>query len=309
MAQTELLTPEAIAAIEGLELRARTIVDSVLTGRHRSVRRGFSIEFAEHREYAPGDDVRYVDWKIFGKRDRLYVKQFEDETRLRAWCAVDVTRSMRYRSAGAAMSKLNYAATMAAALSWLVLRQRDEAGLALFEEQDVQVVPARTQADQLTPLCRALTDVIGDETLVTQPVEHADAEEETSWEGLARLADRLPQRGMVFILTDGFGDPDRLTAAIHGLHLCQHDVRLVQIVDPAEEDFPFEEAALFQGMETGEEQFVTPKSLADAYRSEFRSFVELLSRGCQQMHCRYHLVRTDERCDTALLRMIGEPGR
>jgi len=235
-AHQRYLDPATLAKLNGLDLKARLIVEGYVSGLHKSPFRGFSIEFAEHREYVPGDDLRYVDWKVFGKSDRIYLKQYEEETNFACWFLVDTSESMSYRSEGTPLSKLDYARHVAAALSYLVLNQQDAAGLATFDRGVRSFVRAATQPTHLKQLCHVMdADGTGDDTALG-PILH-------------ELAERIRQRGVVVLLSDLFDDVEALQLGLKHLRHRRHEVIVLQVIDPAEQDFPFADPTLFKGLE------------------------------------------------------------
>src|SRR5262245_38211470 len=248
-----LLDPQALARLQGLELRARRIVEGYVAGLHRSPYHGFSNEFAEHREYAPGDDLRYVDWKVYGKSDRFYLKQFEVETNLILYLALDASESMQYQGPHAAMSKFAYAQCAAAALAFLVLHQRDAAGLAMFDQEIRQLVRPSSSPTQFKHLLHVMEDTTAASKTRTGPIFHD-------------LAERLGRRGIVLILSDLFDDVDSMLAGLKHLRHRKHDVIVMQILDPAELDFPFQQVTMFKGLEALGNVVTEPRSLQAAYQ-------------------------------------------
>lgn len=288
MAQTRpLLDPAALARIQGLDLKARLIVEGYVSGMHRSPYRGFSVEFAEHREYVPGDDLRYVDWKVYGKTDRYFLKQYEEETNFTCHLLVDTSESMQYRSEGSVFSKLDYARHLAAALAYLVVRQQDAVGLATFDREVSHFVRASSQPSHLSQIFR---------TLETTP-----AQGETSLGPILHdLAERLKHRGLVILLSDLFDDEDSLLRGLKHFRHRRHDVSLLHVIDPAEQDFPFEDPTLFHGLEGMPDQLTEPRALRSAYRREFESFLARVRRGCRDLHMDHVLMRTDQPLDATL---------
>lgn len=285
------LSPETIARLAGLELRARYIVDGFLTGQHRSPYRGQSVEFAEHREYAPGDDLRYVDWKVFGKTDRVYLKQFEAETNLYCQLAVDVSESMTYRSAEVALSKLDYAACLAAAIAHLIVGQRDSIGLTTFDDAVRQTLSPSSNPSQLAQLTRALEQAIG-----ARPTRFADA--------LMQLDSRLRRRGVVVLVSDLLGDVDGLLAGLARLRHRRHEVVVMQVLDTAELEFPFDETTQFEGLEAHPATTVQPRSVRRAYLAALADYLDRLRSGFRQLQIDYCLARTDEPFDEPLRRLL-----
>lgn len=288
------LDPALIAKIEPLEVRARKVVEGYVSGRHASPSRGFSVEFAEHRDYAPGDDLRYLDWKLHAKTDRFHLKQFEEETNFTAQVLLDISESMTFRSEMAAWSKLDCARTLAASTAYLVLRQRDAAGLALFGEQARLVWPPSGKPSHLTTILQSLeTATAGGDTAIG-PILHD-------------LAGRMTRRGMVLVLSDLFDEPDSILRGLRHLVHRRHDVRVAQIVDPAETDFPFDEPTRFLGLEGLPDLTIDAVGLRRAYRTEFDAHRRAIEAGCRNMGATFRLVRTDESPDRVLLDLLSAP--
>jgi uncharacterized protein (DUF58 family) len=287
-----LLNPRTLAALEGLELRAQRIVEGYVAGLHRSPYRGFSNEFAEHREYAPGDDLRYVDWKVFGKSDRFYLKQFEEETNLICYLLLDTSESMQYQGPGSPISKLAYAQTAAAALAYLVLHQRDAAGLVTFDDEVRQLIRPSSSPTQFKQLLRVMEQTTAARKTRTGPIFHD-------------LAERLARRGIVVILSDLFDDVDAMLAGLKHFRHRRHDVILLHVLDPAELDFPFQHVTMFKGLEALGEVVTEPRSLRAAYRNEIGSFIKRVRTGCRAQQIDYLTIRTDQPLDTVLTTFLS----
>ena len=287
-----MLDPALISKIGSLELRARRIVEGTVVGRHSSPYHGFSIEFAEHRNYAPGDDPRYLDWKLHAKTDRFHLKQFEEETNLAAHVLVDASESMRFQSEAAPWSKFEYARTLAAAAAHLVIRQRDAIGLAIFDSEIRTRLAPSSKRNHLKQVFQAL--------------ETQDPHGETSTGSLLReLAGHAKQRGVVLLLSDLFDDPREIDRGLRRLAHRRHDVRLVQIVDPAEIDFPFDEATLFQGMESDPDVTIDAGAIRKAYRQEFEAHRRAITATCRDANIAYQLARTTDPPDHVLRELLG----
>jgi uncharacterized protein (DUF58 family) len=287
----ERLDPRILARLKGLRVRAHRIVEGYVAGQHRSPFRGFSIEFAEHREYVPGDDLRYVDWKVFGRTDKYYVKQYEDETNLVCYLLLDVSESMRYQGPGVPLSKFEYAQCLAAALGYLVVMQRDAVGLATFDNQLRQWLrPAGNPAhhQQLMSIMES-----------TRPVAKT-AMDQT----LHTIAERLTKRSLVFILSDCLDDPDSLLRGLKHFRHRRHEVTLLQILDPCELDFPFRGTTLFRGLEQFPDLVADPPSLRAAYLEELQHFLRIVRSGTLEMGMTYRLLRTDQPFDRALTSIL-----
>ena len=286
-----LLDSTLQSRLSGFTLESRRRLEGSMTGRHRSRQRGFSAEFAEHREYVAGDDVRYVDWKVYGRSDRYYLKQFEDETNFSCWLVLDTSESMSYRSADATLSKLDHARRAAAALAWLVLRQADAVGLATVAGTLQHLLPPSTQPSHLQQLNQALL-----EANAAGPTGLGAA--------FGELASRLTRPAVVICFSDLFDDLDEIVAGLEQLVWRGHDVAVLQVIDPAEEDFPFEDPTRFVGMEGEADQVVEPRALADAYRSEFRRFLDDVSTRCRSIRIDHQLLRSDVSLTSSLPRFL-----
>lgn len=292
----DYLDPQTLAKLQGLELKARLIVEGYVSGLHKSPYQGFSVEFAEHREYVPGDDLRYVDWKVYGKTDRYYLKQYEEETNFACHILVDASESMAYRSEWAAVSKWEYAQYIAAALAYLVTQQQDAVGLATFDTQLRDFLGASSRPSHLKQFLYLLDRTPTEGETALGPILHD-------------LAERIKKRGLVIVLSDLFDDPDSLLLGLKHFRYRRHDVSLMQIIDPAEQDFPFEDPTLFKGLEGLPERMTEPRSLRRAYREEFEEFLRRVRYGCRNLHMDYLLLRTDQPLDAALTGFLSHRAR
>jgi len=281
------LNPQVLARLEGLQLRARLIVEGYVSGVHRSPYHGFSIEFAEHREYAPGDDLRYLDWKVFGRTDKFYLKQFEEETNLVCSLLLDTSESMRYQSDAAPMSKLEYARCAAAALAYLILQQQDSVGLVTFDREIRALVRASSNPSHLRQLLEVMQETVPERKTATGPIFHD-------------LAERFKKRGIVVILSDLFDDVDSMMAGLKHFRHRRHEVVLFHVLDPAELEFPFQQTTLFRGLEQLPNVLVEPRALRKAYLQQFDGFLRRIKRGCRMHRIDYVLMRTDQPLDVAL---------
>ncbi|MEX0711866.1 MAG: DUF58 domain-containing protein [Pirellulales bacterium] len=281
------LDPRMLAKLQGLELRARLIVEGYVSGVHRSPYHGFSVEFAEHREYVPGDDLRYVDWKVFAKTDKVYLKQYEEETNLVTYLLLDTSESMLYKSDPAALSKLEYAQCLAAALSWLILQQQDSVGLVTFDREVRSLVRASSNPSHLKQLLHVMEQSVAERKTASGPIFHD-------------LAERLKKRGIVIVLSDLFDDVPSMLAGLKHFRHRRHEVVLFHVLDPAELDFPFRDTMLFKGLEQWPDVLTDPAALRKAYLQEFQSFVRQLKHGCRAQRMDYVGIRTDQPLDVAL---------
>jgi uncharacterized protein (DUF58 family) len=278
--------PSALAKYGRLALVARNLVEGFLTGVHKSPYKGFSVEFAEHRQYYPGDEIRHIDWRAFGKTDRYYVKEFEEETNLKAHLLVDASGSMGYR--GGNDSKFQYAQYVAASLAYLMLHQRDAVGLAVHDTKIRQLLEPRANAKHLLQVLRVLEDTApGGETALA-PLWH-------------RLAEQIKQRGLVVILSDCFEQVGALFRALQHFRHRRHEVLLFHILAPEEIEFPFKKWTQFRNLETpGHRLLVDPQRLRKEYRRNFDAFCKELRDSAGKARVDYHLIRTDEPADRAL---------
>jgi uncharacterized protein (DUF58 family) len=281
-----------LARLQGLPLRARSIVEGYVSGVHRSPFHGFSIEFAEHREYTTGDDLRYLDWKVFGRTDKYYLKQFEDETNLVCHLLLDTSESMRYRSDAAPLSKLEYAQRAAATLAYLVLHQQDSVGLVAFDNEIRSLVRASSNPSHLKQVLHVM--------------ERASAERKTSLGPIFHdLAERLKKRGIVIVLSDLFDDVEVMLAGLKHLRHRRHEVIVMHVLDPAEMDFPFDQLTLFHGLEQLPDVLTDPRALRKAYLAEFGRYLRRLQAGCRVQAIDYVPLRTDQPLEVVLSRYLA----
>ena len=269
------------------------MVEGYVAGSHRSPSHGFSIEFAEHREYSPGDDLRYVDWKVFGRTDKFYLKQFEDETNLICMLVLDVSESMLYRGPESPWSKLDCAATAAASLAWLTLQQQDAVGLTTFDEQLRDFVQPSSNSSHLQHLLHILDSPSGARKTSTGRVLH-------------ELADRLGRRGIVVIFSDLFDDLEELVMGIKHLRHRRHDVVVMHTLDAAEVDFPFSHPTLFRGMEEMPDLNTDPRALRGAYLKHFGDFLRRIRTDCENLQVDYAQLRNDQPLDVALSTFLAQ---
>jgi uncharacterized protein (DUF58 family) len=278
--------PSALAKFGRLNLIARMVVDGFLSGVHKSPYKGFSVEFAEHRQYYPGDEIRHIDWRAFGKTDRYYIKEHEEETNLQAHLLVDASGSMAY--AGRGVSKFRYAQYVAASLAYLMLHQRDAVGLVIHDHALRQTIPPRSHAKQLPLLLQTLENTQPGGKTGLAPLWH-------------RLAGEIKRRGLIFILSDCFDALPRLTHALRHLSHRGHEIVLFHILAPEEIEFPFQRLAQFRSLETTtDERVVDPHHVRKEYLRNFETFCHELRVQVAGMQIDYHLLRTDEPVDRAL---------
>ncbi len=259
------LHPEAIKRIARLDLRARHIVEGFLSGSHRSPYFGQSIEFLQHREYVTGDDMRHIDWKVWAKQNRYYVKQYEEDTNLRCTLLVDVSGSMRYGSGP--LNKYEYASTVAVSLAYLLLRQQDAVGCVPFDDAVRTTVPLRSKRNHLDSIIAALD--------VSQPKQKTDI-----YRILRHVAESYPRRGMVLLVSDLLVDRTGLIKGLQLLRRQGHDVMVFHVMDDDELDFPFKGPTRFEGLEIPEHLSCNPRALREGYLAALGAFLEEVRRGC-----------------------------
>ncbi len=280
-ARLDLLDPLEVSQLGGIEVITEGVVEGFLSGLHRSPRRGFSVEFAEHRMYQPGDELRYVDWKILGRNDRLYVKQFEEETNLRAMIVCDVSRSMAWTgSPDTTLPKLAYAQRLIAALSLVLLRQRDATGLIIFDDEVRAVVPPRARLSHWRQLLHTLAELEAGAGTAAEPA-------------LRRVVDQLRRRGLVVFVSDLLLDRALALKALRFLRHRGHQVLVLHIMDPGEVTLGGPAEARFEDPETRAAVVLRPRDWAGAYRDTVRSVVGEWRLACRRHGIKYHRVTTD----------------
>jgi uncharacterized protein (DUF58 family) len=284
------LEPRTLARIASLDLRARLIVEGLMTGMHRSPYQGISVEFAQHRPYVPGDDIRHVDWKVFGKTDKIYLKQYQEETNLHLLCIVDASESMNYSSVGEGKtrwSKYDHATAIAASLSYMAIQQQDSVGLAVFDSDLKHFIKPSNAPAQWKIITRELT-------LVPQ------LKKTSMGRILDQLAEKLTHRSLIVILSDFFDDLEGLKKGLRHLRYKKHEMIAMQVMDPQEIDFPFEDTTLFKGLEEAGELLTEPRSLREGYLEQLNEFTVDLRKLCRGMHIDFVRLNSGESLDVTL---------
>ncbi|MGE3179055.1 MAG: DUF58 domain-containing protein [Vicinamibacterales bacterium] len=295
-ARTErrFLDPAVLARLGTLELKARTVVEGFLSGLHRSPFKGFSVEFAEYRQYMPGDDLSTIDWKVFARSDRHYVKKFEEETNLGCHIVLDVSASMGYGVRG--MTKLEYGACLAASLAYLMNRQRDAVGLTAFDERIVSMLPASARPGHLRAVLVTLDRLrLGTRTNVSKP--------------LHQLAENLSKRGMIVLISDLLDDPETVIRGLKHFRFRGTDVIVFQVLDVDELEFPFERATRFEDLETREEVTAVPALVREHYLDAIRGLTERYKRELGVAGIDYHLLDTSQPLELGLLAYLSTRSR
>ena len=288
------LDPAVIARLGTMELKARTVVEGFLSGLHRSPYRGFSVEFAEYRQYLPGDDLSTMDWKVYARSDRLYVKKFEEETNVECHLLLDVSASMEYGSRG--VTKLRYGAMLAASLAYLMNRQRDAVGLTTFDERIVSMTPPSARPSHLHSILVALDNITGgSRTDVTKPLQ--------------LLAEGIGKRGVVVFISDLLDEPERIIEGLRHFRFRGSDVIVFHLLDPAERTFPFERAARFRDMELGDELMAVPSAVRERYLESLNAALDRYRRELGSSGIDYALVETSTPLEFALMSYLSTRGR
>jgi uncharacterized protein (DUF58 family) len=282
---TRFIDPAALTRISSLELVARTVVEGFISGLHRSPHLGFSVNFAEYRPYRPGDDIRKIDWKVFGRRDRYFVKEYEGETNTSIFLVLDCSRSMAYKDRG--IQKLEYGQFLAASLGYFAFKQRDSIGFISYDEKVREFVPARGSIGHLNTVLHSIESTKpGERTNFLQP--------------LVAVAERLRRRGIVVVISDLYDEPKNVMDGLRHLAYRGNDVIVLQVLDPSELHFDFDQSAQFIDMETRAEMHVIPEYIRQEYRKIVRDQVAYFEKECQKDRIDYALLDTGQPLDLAL---------
>ena len=289
---TRFLDPKTILAIRNLELRARVVVEGFLLGLHRSPFHGFSVEFSEYRQYTPGDDVRYIDWKLYGRSDRYYLKKFEDETNLRCFFLVDLSRSMSFASETmGGKTKADYAITVAASLSYFLSKQGDATGMLSFDSAIRDYMPARNRPGHLHQMMLTLDKpASGKETNLGAP--------------LKRIAELVNKRGLMVLISDLLSPYETFADALTQLRAFGHEVVVFQILDPAEIDFKYSSSSQFEDLETGATIYIDPDKVRAEYQAGFNAHQQRIHELCAHRGITHQILRTDQPLELALFHFL-----
>ncbi|MCX8054569.1 MAG: DUF58 domain-containing protein [Ignavibacteria bacterium] len=280
------LDPKTVAKVGNLELVARLVVEGFITGLHRSPYHGFSVEFAEHRAYRPGDEIKYLDWKVFARTGKYYVKEFQEETNLRCTIAIDASRSMAYASNGN-ISKYEYSAYLAAALSLLMIQQRDAIGLTLFDNGIRTFLPPNSKPSYMRQILKTLE-------------QNSPANDTGTASALNLLAEKIRRRGLVIVFSDFFDNPDDILTALKHFRHKKHEVIVFHVLDPREIDFKVGAPANFVDMESGETMLTNPYQIQLAYKNAVNDYINFLKKECLNHQIDYNLLDTSASYDHAL---------
>jgi len=286
------LEPEALARVKNLSMVARGVVEGAISGIHASPYKGFSVEFAEHREYTAGDDPRHLDYKMLARTDRLYIKQYEEETNMRVQILLDTSGSMGY-SHQSKITKLEYASYLTAILAYLMTRQQDSVGLTTFDTKIGLDMPARSSPRHFNEMMRQLETI--------QPGEQTDIAEV-----LHRLANRFKRRCLIVLISDLYDDPEEVMRALHHFRHRRHEVLVFNVFDKSEIDFPFDDAISFHDLETNERIQIDPAYVRDVYIEQVEEFIETYRRSCAESNIDYVMTDTSVPYDFMLSRYISK---
>lgn len=288
------LDPNVLASLDNLELRARVVVEGFLSGLHKSPNRGFSVEFNDYRNYYRGDDMRHVDWKLYARSEKFYIKQYEDETNVRCFILLDASASMQYTSGG--ISKFEYGKTLASALAYFIMRQRDAVGLVTFDDKVRDFIPARCRQPHLIQILRTLAILkSGTHTDVVKP--------------LADLASHLRKKSLVILISDMLDDEKKVISSLQNLRSMGNDVIAFQLMDDAELNFPFNEASEFVDLENNESYITSPAAIREAYLANLNEYLGYCRKKCQSSGVDYCLINTKDPLDQALSSYISKRGK
>jgi uncharacterized protein (DUF58 family) len=288
------LDPAVISRLKGMDIKARLVVEGFVSGLHRGPYKGFSVEFAEHRQYMPGDPIRYVDWKVYGKTDRFYIKEYEEETNLRAYLILDGSGSMGYSSDG--ITKMEYGCYLAASLAYLMLKQQDSVGLLVFDTRLRRYIPPRSVKKHLHVILKELSAV-------------GAAEETDLGHSLHELAGRVKRRGLIILISDLLDDPDRVIRGLKLFRHRKHEVIVFHVLDPYEITFPFDREVILRDLETDEEVPAVPWEIRAEYRQKVASWISQYRTVLRQSGIDYVPISTATTFDVALFSYLEKRQR
>ena len=290
------LDPAVVARLAHLDVRARLVVEGFIAGMHRSPFHGFSVEFAEHRPYMQGDPLKNIDWKVWGRTDRFLIKQYTEETNLRCHLLLDLSGSMGFQSARAAMSKLEYAQSLCAALAYLMLQQQDAVGTLLFADRPLSYVPARAVRSHLDVILRSLGSLAPQGRTRLGPALH-------------ELAERIKRRGLIVLCSDLMDRPEEVLKGLQHFRHRHHEVVVFHILDPDEAEFPYTDTSTFVDMESGESLTTEPWEIAKRYRAKLEAWTDHYRRSCREQLIDYVRLDTRTPFDRALLAYLEKRAR
>ncbi|KPL02411.1 MAG: hypothetical protein AMJ90_05920 [candidate division Zixibacteria bacterium SM23_73_2] len=288
------LKPDVVSKLSGIEIKARLVVEGFIAGLHKSPYHGFSVEFAEHRQYMPGDSIRNIDWKVYAKSDRYFVKEFEEETNLKAYILLDTSASMGYKSNG--IHKLEYSSYLSAALAYLMLKQRDSVGLVVFDEHIRKYLPPKSTMSHLHNLLKELDKLNPSRTTDISLTLH-------------EMAERIKRRGLIIVISDLLDDPDLIINGLKHFRHKKHEVLVFHILDSRERDFGFTREAVFKDLETGEEILTSPWQIRKDYKEKLSQIIKRYTLQCRESIIDYVLLDTSVPYDIALFSYLSKRKR
>lgn len=285
----QFFSPADAARASRLEVSARQVVEGFVTGRHKSPHKGFSVEFSEHREYSPGDEIRHMDWRAYARADRYYVKLYEQETNLQATLVIDTSASMGF---GTPTSKIDYARHLAACLAYILSQQQDLAGLVAIDESVAMELPSGSSATHLDRLFRSL-EALAPRGTTALPQQ------------LHRVCDSLHRRSLLILISDFWSDPDELARSLQHLRHRRHQAMLIHLIDRTELDLAFDSRVTLEDMESGERLPIEPGDIRETYKQQINDHLDKVRRACGETDVAYHAVYVDEPYEMALVRLLA----
>ncbi len=282
---SKYLDPKTLMKIERLDLKARYVVEGFIAGMHKSPYHGFSVEFAQHREYVPGDDLKHLDWKVFARQEKYYIKQYEEETNFVCHVLMDASESMLYGSTG--LSKLEYAKYLTASLAYLITGQSDSVGVGVFDREIRSYIPPGMSEGHVHLIAEQLEDLSPEKKTGVGHILH-------------RFAERIGRRGIVVIISDLFDNVDDILGGLQHLRFLGHEVIIFHLLDPNELTFPFDGLVKFEGLEGWPDLLCQPRMLKESYLDEIGKFIKALELGCSARSVEYVQMNTETSLDVAL---------
>jgi uncharacterized protein (DUF58 family) len=289
------LNPSFVSRLNSLELRARLVVEGFMIGLHKSPYHGFSVEFTEHRQYLPGDNLKDVDWKVFGRTERYFIKQYEEETNLKSYILLDTSRSMDFATEGN-ITKLEYASTLVAGLSYLMIKQQDAVGLSLYSEKINKYLPPKSTRAYLLQILNSISGI-------------KSSDKTNTASSLNSIAEKIKRKGLVIIVSDLFDNINSVLQALKHFRYQKNEVIVFQILDPLERSFAFGRDAVFKDMETAEELTTQPYQIQKAYKDAMNEFINKIKTECLRSNIEYNLIDTSEPFDKALFNYVQKRSR
>jgi len=284
------LIPDVVSKLSNMELRARLVVEGFIAGLHKSPFHGFSVEFAEHRQYIPGDETRYIDWKIYGKTEKYFIKQFEEETNLKSYLLVDISKSMDYASEKN-IKKIEYASYLASSLAYLLIKQRDAVGLITYDEDIKTYIPPHATKSYLKLILKELTLIKPEKKTYTL-------------QSLDKIAEQIKRRSLIIVFSDFLDDPNKVISTLKHFRHNNHEIIVFHILDPLEVSFAFGKDAVFIDMESNEELTTQPFHIQKAYQNEMQKFINFYKKECLMNQIDYVLLETNTPFDIALFNYL-----